>query len=174
MDASRHSDSGMRWYVVQTKPRAEKRAVEHLRNQGFDAWTPTFHKTRRHARRVDLVQAPLFPGYAFVALDLASQAWEPINSTWGVVRLLCQRGRPTPLPGAFMDALLEMTDENGSVTLPEKQLSRGQKLRITGGPFQEYIGTLVDLSGHDRVAVLLSAFGREVTATLDRRFVVPA
>ena len=163
-----------RWYVVNTQPRAEFRAETHLANQGFETWLPSLRKTRRHARRVDTVQAPLFPGYLFVRLDLDNQAWSAINGTWGVLRVLCQDGRPLPLPQGFVDALLDSADESGCITLPERGLEKGQRLRITGGPYQEYVGTLLDLPSRDRVAVLLHAFNRNVTATVPREFVVPA
>ncbi|MGE4504014.1 MAG: transcription termination/antitermination protein NusG [Desulfovibrionaceae bacterium] len=165
---------GARWYVAQTRPRAEARASEHLRNQGYEAWLPAYWKTRRHARRVDTVRAPLFPGYVFVRLDLQHQAWTPIQSTWGVTRMLCQQGAPAPLPDGFASALLDAADDTGCVVLREAELARGQRLRVTAGAYREYIGTLLDLPGRDRVAILLQAFGREVTATLPRKFVIPA
>ena len=46
-----------RWYVVQTQPHAESKAVEHLARQGFGAYLPRYLKRRRHARKVELIAA---------------------------------------------------------------------------------------------------------------------
>ena len=51
------------WYVAQTHPNAEEKAFSHLERQGFRAYLPRYRKSRRHARKVELIRAPLFPGY---------------------------------------------------------------------------------------------------------------
>ena len=67
--------SGQRWYVVQSQPNAERKAVMHLERQGFTTYLPRYLKRRRHARRVEIVGAPLFPRYLFVGIDLTMQRW---------------------------------------------------------------------------------------------------
>ena len=59
-----------RWYVVQSQPNAELKAVAHLNRQGFATYLPRYLKRRRHARRVEIIAAPLFPRYLFVSIDL--------------------------------------------------------------------------------------------------------
>ena len=60
---------GHRWYVVRTQPHSENKASAHLGRQGFETYLPRYLKRRRHARRVETVQAALFPCYLFVAID---------------------------------------------------------------------------------------------------------
>ena len=43
-----------RWYVVQTQPHAESKAMGHLIRQGFAAYLPRYLKRRRHARKIRL------------------------------------------------------------------------------------------------------------------------
>ena len=91
--------SGSRWYVVQSHPHAELRAVAHLQRQGFETYLPRYRKRRRHARRIETVEAPLFPRYLFVSIDLATQRWRAIHSTIGVSHLVCwalEMGMPRP------------------------------------------------------------------------------
>ncbi len=86
-----------RWYVVQTRPRDESTALFHLTRQGFEGYLPRFLKSRRHARKVDVTPTPLFPGYLFVALDLA-QPLALDSRTVGVSRLVCN-AKPAPFRG---------------------------------------------------------------------------
>jgi transcriptional antiterminator RfaH len=76
------------WYVVQTQPNAERKAVVHLARQGFETYLPRYRKSKRHARRTQIVAAPLFPRYLLVSVDLASLRWGSLRSTVGVSGLL--------------------------------------------------------------------------------------
>ena len=78
--------SPSRWYVVHTRPHQERRAEANLLRQGYRAWLPQMERSRRHARRIETVRTPLFPGYLFVELDIAREAWCAINGTFGVRR----------------------------------------------------------------------------------------
>ena len=78
--------SACRWYVVHTRPHRERRAEANLLRQGNRAWLPQMERSRRHARRIETVRMPLFPGYLFVSLDMARDAWRAIDGTFGVRR----------------------------------------------------------------------------------------
>lgn len=162
------------WYVVSTLPNQEARAEANLRRQGYASWMPRFCRSRRHARRIDTVLAPLFPGYLFVQLDLDRQAWSAINGTYGVRRIICRNDRPARLPDDFIAALHGTLDQQGLAGVPEQWLQAGMKVRVLSGPFVDCVGTLVDLASRERVALLLTVLGREVAAVVSRRAVAPA
>src|SRR3546814_15823665 len=83
-----------RWYVAQTQAQGEERARLNLERQGFRTYLPRYRRERRHARRRDVVKAPLFPGYIFIELDLEQSPWRSINGTFGVTRLVCHPHTP--------------------------------------------------------------------------------
>jgi len=163
-----------RWYVVCCQTRQEARADLNLRRQGFESWLPRLQQTRRHARRIDNVFVPLFPGYLFVSLDLDQQPWRSINGTFGVRRLLCENERPAPVATGFIETLQETMDEAGLVAAPNDAFKCGDRVRLIAGPFADMIGTLARLTDKDRVAVLLNVLGREVQALVSRRVLVSA
>lgn len=162
-----------RWYVVNTLPHQEARAEMNLRRQGYRAWLPSIKRSRRHARRIDTVCAPLFPGYLFVELDVEREPWSSINGTFGVRRLLCRHERPMPVPESFMTALRQTLDADGIVAVPEP-LKPGQKVRFIAGPLVDCVGTLLHLAANGRVALLLSLLGQEVSTVVSRRMLAPA
>lgn len=161
------------WYVVSTLPHQEARAEQNLRRQSFVTLLPVTKKTRRHARRIDTVRAPLFPGYLFVQLDLAKQRWSSINGTFGVKRLLSNGVQPTQAPADFITALQETIDEEGVAAVPAPELQPGQQVRIATGPFADTIAAVLHLSPGERVKILLDVLGGSVSATMPRRAVVP-
>ena len=66
------------WYVVHTQPQGEARAKANLERQGYEVYLPRCRKWRRHARRADIVAAPLFPRYLFLRLDISCERWRPV------------------------------------------------------------------------------------------------
>jgi transcriptional antiterminator RfaH len=163
-----------RWYVVQTQPHAESKAAEHLIRQGFGAYLPRYHKRRRHARRVELVAAPLFPRYLFVAVDLETQRWRAIHSTSGVSRLVCNGDEPAPVPPDVVPAL-QQREEAGFVKLERRpQFAPGERVRVVDGIFTDTLGLFEGMADRDRVAILLDLLGRKVRILLDEGAITAA
>src|ERR1700691_24764 len=115
------SNIGRKWCVVRTHAHAETKAIENLRRQGFETYLPKFRKLRSHARRRDLVSAPLFPRYCFVALDRAWGRWHAIRSTIGVDRILGGDGGPASVGDEIVDELRQREDANGFIQIDEKR-----------------------------------------------------
>ena len=156
-----------RWYVVQSQPNAETKAIINLNRQGFSTYLPRYMKRRRHARRVELVPTPLFPRYLFVSMDINVQRWRSIFSTFGVSQLVCNGESPTPIPDQVLGSLKGREDANGYVQLEWRQPFRpGEKIRVLDGAFADCLGLYEGMKDSDRVAVLLDLLGRKV------RFVV--
>ena len=167
--------AGKCWYVVQSHPNAEHRAVVNLERQGFETYLPRYLKRRRHARRVDILPMPLFPRYLFVGIDLDMQRWRSIFSTVGVSRLVCNGERPTPIAEHVIGNLKLREDENGFVRLKTPILFRtGDKIRILEGAFADCLGLYDGMKDSERVAVLLDLLGRKVRVTVDVEAVTAA
>jgi transcriptional antiterminator RfaH len=157
-----------RWYVVQTQANAENKAVAHLARQGFATYLPRYLKRRKHARRVDVVAAPLFPRYLFVAIDLTAQRWRSIYSTVGVSRLVCNSESPAAVPERVIDLLRSREDASGFVQLVDRQkFKSGDKIRILEGAFYDCLGIYDGMPDRERVAILLDLLGRKVRVLLD-------
>jgi transcription elongation factor/antiterminator RfaH len=166
-------EANERWFLVHTQPKSERKAELHLGAQGFRTYLPQIDKTVRHARKLNTVWAPLFPGYLFIILDLGRDRWLSVRSTIGVSRLFTtQDGRPVPVPVGIVESLIERSE--GSVTRLDIDLAKGQQVRILTGPFAELVGTLERLDGRGRVQVLLELMGTAVPVTLHRMALLPA
>lgn len=154
-DRDRHDG----WYVVETRPRSEPQAVMHLERQGFRALWLRFRKTRRHARRIDQVLAPLFPNYLFVQFDRSCDNWTAINGTIGVRRLVGASAQgPQAMPSEAIACLLTRCD-NGVMHSLMPAIEPGQRVRLVSGPFADRLASVERLDGHGRVRVLLDMLG---------------
>lgn len=153
-----------RWYVVHTRPHNESRALFHLRLQGFRTFCPFTRKTIRHARKVESRLAPLFPNYLFLNLAIEQERWRSVNGTFGVARIIMQDEHPEPVPVGIVEALLSRTDSEGVVDFTP-QFVVGQDVKLTEGPFTDFVGRLEALDEQGRVRVLLDLMGRGVAVS---------
>src|SRR5262245_51772822 len=164
---SRAPAGNERWFLVHTLAKSERKADWHLGAQGFRTYLPRIQKTIRHTRQLRTVEAPLFPRYLFIVLDLGRDRWSPVRSTVGVSRLFTDReGRPIPVPAGIVESLIERSD--GNLTRLDSGLIKGQQVRILSGPLADFVGTLERLDEAGRVQVLLEMMGTVVPVTLHR------
>lgn len=162
------------WFAVQTQPHAEQRAAMHLGRQGYGVFFPRYKKERRHARRKDVIEAPLFPGYIFVALDLAASRWRSVLSTFGVSRLVTAGNHPVPVPPQVMDNLQSRADANGLFSLSDEPVYHpGEALAITEGPFKDCVGLFAERDDQRRVILLLNLLGRTLRLPIAAHAVQP-
>jgi transcriptional antiterminator RfaH len=163
------------WFVVYTQSRNEELASEHLNRQGFDVYFPRYRKTRSHARRRDVVAAPLFPRYIFVGFDAMNAAWRSIRSTRGVIDLVRHGVDPVPVPEGAIDEIRAREDDGGYILLGKHlRLARGDRFRIDSGPFASCEAIFEAKKDEERVIALLSMLGREVSVVLPIGAVAPA
>jgi transcription elongation factor/antiterminator RfaH len=161
-----------RWYAVHTLPFAEARAAGQLHRQGFRTFQPKRFKTVRHARRLSTVEAPFFPRYLFIALDLTRHRWRSVNGTFGVSRLVMWGDQPHPVPHGVVEALIAAADARGILQLVGK-LQLGDPVRLMAGPFAEQLAILDELDDAGRVRVLLDILGRQVAISTAANNVLP-
>ena len=116
------------------------------------------------------VSRKLFPGYVFVQMIMADDAWYVVRNTPAVTGFAGatsdDRAKPTPLPDAEVDQILkQMTSAQPRVNVG---FQIGESVLVTDGPFSDMIG-VVDAIDVDkgRVRVLVSMFGRETPVELD-------
>lgn len=93
------------WYVLRCKPRGDARLMEHLGNQGFEAFSPSCLATRRTGNVRRKVTEPMFPGYLFVRLRALTQDWSVLRSTRGVQHVVRFGSHAPQVPQSLIDRL---------------------------------------------------------------------
>jgi len=154
------------WFVVYAQAMKEQVAERNLLNQGFECYLPTYRKKRRHARRVEEVDAPLFPRYLFVGMDPEVAQWRSINGTMGVAHLVCVSGRPQPVDATVIEMIRCRENESGQVVLDGPTYAKGQKMRVLKGPFEDAEGIFQEQDDKQRAMLLLNLLGRQVRTCL--------
>ena len=158
------------WACARLHMQHEQLALHTLGLSGFTTYLPRFleHVIRRGRR--EEVHRPLFPGYVFC---LIIDRWWSIQRSPGVIGLILDGGRPARVPDGVIDELRRRERPDGLIRLPEPRgLQRGDRVLIRDGPFTNLVAVYAGMSGHQRVAVLLSLFGGEKRVTLPKDDIV--
>lgn len=99
----------MHWYLVHTKPRQEKCALENLQNQGYQCYLPTIRVAKGCRGTVEITDGPLFPRYLFIKLgqDAPPKGTGPIRHTKSISRLVSVGAGPIKISARLIEELHE-------------------------------------------------------------------
>lgn len=155
------------WIAVQTKPRAEDKALTHLTLRQVTTFMPRLLVTRRHGSRRWQAAEPLFPGYLFAHIQPNPAAISSVRWTPGVRRLLDDGEMPIPVADDIILHLQERTGERGYI-VPGSRLAPGAQVRFRTGPMRLLEGIIErPVSRGQRVRVLLTLMGLPAVVEVD-------
>lgn len=152
----------MHWYLVYTKPRQEKCALQNLEQQGYECYLPTISRQQRRPGGIAAIEESLFPRYLFIRLGQGGTAksWAPVRSTKGVSQLV----RFGAQPACVADDLIERLREQACIAsrTPMPLFERGDRVHVTDGAFAGVEGIFQMTDGDHRVMVLIELLSRSV------------
>ena len=145
----------MKWYVVYTKPKWEKRASEQLRQLGINCYCPLIKKIVQRSDRKVRVEVPLFNHYIFV--QIAEKDRNMIFMSPGVVRYLFWLGRHAVVRDKEIETIKEWLAAGDTATdISVMQYQIGQKIKLNSGPFCEQTAVIKDITKTHYVLILES------------------
>lgn len=149
------------WYLIHTKIRQERVALENLERQGFECFLPQIQVEKLRQSTLQVVQEALFPRYLFIRLDTSreGQNWAPIRSTVGVSRLVTFGNIPAKIADGLVDLIRTQT-QSGEVLL--RHFTPGELVVVTDGPFAGLEAIYQMKDGEGRVMVLLNILSKPV------------
>lgn len=149
------------WYLIHTKIRQERVALENLERQGFECFLPLIRAEKLRRGALQVVQEPLFSRYLFIRLGtgLESQSWAPIRSTVGVIRLVTFGQTPAKIEDELIADLQVKTD---SAEVQLRHFEPGEQVVVTDGPFVGVEAIYQMADGESRVMVLLNILSKQV------------
>jgi transcription termination/antitermination protein NusG len=160
-----------RWYIIHTYSGYENKVktnLEHrIESMGMEDKIFQVRQGQRHT-----VQRKVYPGYVLVEMILDPDSWFVVRNTPGVTSFVGGanipgvRSEPIPLTETEVKQILR----HMGVETPKYRVAftKGQSVRVTDGPFAEFIGTVEEINPErNKVKVLVSIFGRETPVELD-------
>jgi transcriptional antiterminator NusG len=169
------ADNEKKWFVIHTYSGHEERVKKNLeqRIKFMDTGTeiaqvviPTEEEIEVKSGRRRTVTRKILPGYVLVNMKMDENTWSVVRNTPGVTGFVGSGNTPTPLAEKEVGEILkQMSAEAPKVKVGFR---KGQSVRVTDGPFIDFVGVVDDINMEKgKAKVLLSLFGQETPVELD-------
>lgn len=173
------SEPRPKWYVLRVMAQQERFVVRALGEAGVTGHTPLHVTWAKFARRKAARTRALMPGYVFAELP-DDRAIDAARAIRGVNEIMCNgEGKPRRIPSLAVGALILMEachafDETWEPPkVKGKRYSHawksGDRVRITSGPMEGHVVTVLRGRGRDNMEVLFSLFGRTSEVVVPHR-----
>lgn len=142
-------DASPQWFVVRTRPRAEKQVAARFGQLGIPHYLALRREQRTWGNRRQWVEKPVFPAYIFVHVHPAGRV--QVFDAPGVMHYVTIGGKIAVLRSAEIDRVKNQYSAE-CVSQTEKThrtFAPGEAVEITGGPFSGKRGQVAATrSGH--------------------------
>ena len=98
---------GLAWFAVWTRPRAERKAEQRLREAGFATFLPSEAVARRRRGVVYPVERVAIGRYLFVGLNAAEPPFGAVRDIEDVQDIVSAQGWPLRVPASILQAFAD-------------------------------------------------------------------
>ncbi len=145
------ADDAARWWVIHTRPRAEKALARRLLGREVGFFLPLYENRLAGGGRVRSSYLPLFPGYIFFHGDDEDRRLAlETNQIAQMLVVPDQKGLFTDL-----QHIRQLLETRHNLT-PEQRLQPGTKVRLIAGAFAGMTGTVIRQGRQLRFVVAVS------------------
>ena len=170
-----------RWYIIHAYSGHEERVKKNLeqrietldiKDKILNVVVPTEEEIEIKSGVRKTISKKVFPGYILVQMNMDDESWHIVRNTPGVTGFISsedeqeKRSRPIPLEDSEVEEIIKQIESDE----PKNKIgyASGQTVRITEGPFADFLGVVDQVySDRDKVRVLVSFFGRDTPVELD-------
>lgn len=125
--------SELNWYVIYTKPRAEKKVYERLLNERFEAFCPTQKVKKRWSDRDVFIEEPIFKSYCFVRAF--NDKLYTVREIVGVVNFVYWLGKPAIVRNDDIETIQNLFSKHLVKKVTALNIKEGDAIKIKAGPF---------------------------------------
>lgn len=160
------SEINFNWYVINTRPRWEKKVAQILDVKGIENYCPLNKVVKQWSDRKKIIFEPLFKGYVFVKVE-EQKKWD-LKRIDGILNYVYWLGKPAKIKAEEITVIKKFLNEFSEIVVEEIGLQVNQKVRIRQGVLMNYEGILLELSG-SRAFVKIESMGLQLSAHFDKK-----
>ena len=154
------------WAACRLQPHREALALHCLDLNGYETYYPRLRDRRTRFGRTVENRPALFPGYAFVLIQLQ---WHTARWAPGTLGLIMDGIQPAKVPDPVIEEI-RSRERDGLIDLPKPPpLRRDARVMILRGSFTGHLAIFADMRPRQRVEILLQLLGGEQRVTLAKK-----
>jgi transcription antitermination factor NusG len=150
----------LKWYVVYTRPRSERKVASTIAEMGIEPYLPMHKVVRQWSDRKKKMKVPLFSNYVFVKVDDVRRRL--LFSIEELVKFVSIEGKPVVIrENEILKVKLILSGDIDDIST-EEYFQEGMKIRIAHGQFAGLEGVIIERCNKSRLMIriegLMKAF----------------
>lgn len=158
----------LKWYVMYTTSRAEKKVAERLLESGVEVFLPMVEVLRQWSDRKKKVQKALFNGYVFVKTD-RHNLWNCLQ-TPGAVKFVNFAGVPATIRDEDVETIQRVVATGVAIETDGSEISPGEKVKVIGGSLQDMVGECIEKGNKDYFLIRIPGIYQNMLVSIPRKF----
>lgn len=160
----------LKWYVIKTNSRAEKKVEERLLKQGFEVFLPLQTTIKQWSDRKKKVSTPLISSTLFI--HSLEQELKHIYNTPGFHSVLHYQSKPAVVRDFEINNLKIILQNDNECQLEETtNIEKGDLVEVVKGPFQGLIATSIEVNRSHKLIVEIESLGQKFVVHVSKSFV---
>jgi len=158
----------LKWYVMYTASRSEKKVAERLTENGVEVYLPMVEELRQWSDRKKKVQKALFNGYLFVKTR-RNQLWECLQVP-GAVKFVHFSGTHATVRDEVLDMIRRIVETGVAIETDGSDIAPGEKVNVIGGPLQNMTGEVIEKGNKDYFMIRIPGIYQNILISMPRKF----
>lgn len=165
-----------KWFILHTYSGQEDKAIEALekRLQAYNmldklgqALIPKQQIIESKGGKKVSSEKKLFPGYILIEIEMDDKVWNVVKGTPGISGFISAGKKPLPLTEEEFNNIMNQIEEAHDKIAAHSTFEKGDKVRITDGPFLNFIGLIDEVNSvKNTLKVMVTIFGRATPVEL--------
>ena len=137
--SSSDNDLDKKWYVIYTKPRAEKKLQKVLKSKQIETFLPLIPKKRKWSDRIKIIETPMFPSYIFVKIDYIKNKIETLRSA-GAIHFIQLNSQPEIIDEKIIKTIKDWITKYPDTikVIVDEKIKPGEIISVKSGSFAGY------------------------------------
>ncbi len=160
-----------KWYAIYTKSRAEKKVLERILEEGYEAYVPIIEQIRLWSDRKKKVKVVLIKSYVFVHVE--QHLLNRILNIAGTVRVLTHLGKPAVIRDFEIENLKLLCKGGAKIDIVAslENIKVGDRIEVESGTLMGLKGRCVKIKGKKRVLVEIESLDNHLLVDIPAQYI---
>lgn len=163
-----HVNENKNWYVLITRPRAEKKVSTCLNSVYIENYLPVRRELRKWHDRKKWIESPLFASYIFV--KTYETARSKVFEVDGLVKYVGTHGKAAIITEEEILRIEKICSYAGEISIERDCLSKGDEVEIVGGHFKGIHGHILQVGKNNKLQLSIPTLGFSALVEIDKEF----
>jgi transcription antitermination factor NusG len=160
------------WYVLYTRPRAEKKCAKALALFDFECYLPLLRQHKPWKDRIKTVDTPLFHSYIFVNTNEKKRY--DVFHIGGILKFISIKGKLAILSNEEIEKIKKLCTFDGNIIIEENTLALGDEVEILSGILAGIKGTLINKTKKNKIRISINGLGCYAVIDIEKEIVKKA